>query len=74
MLMDGSCLRRKPLPPTGFGHAQLGGLAVMLADVIKKHTGAKVRGIELSLLQRCASHAASKTDVEEAWQAWLRCC
>lgn len=58
----------------GFGHAQLGGLAVMLADVIKKHTGAKVRGIELSLLQRCASHAASKTDVEEAWQAWLRCC
>ena len=53
----------------GFGHAQLGGLAVMLADVIKKHTGAKVRGIELSLLQRCASHAASKTDVEEAWQA-----
>jgi len=53
----------------GFGHAQLGGLAVMLADRIKKETGAKVRGIELSLLQRCASHAASKTDVEEAFLA-----
>ena len=53
----------------GFGHAQLGGLAVKLADIIKQKTGAKVRGIELSLLQRCASHCASKTDVEEAWQA-----
>ena len=53
----------------GFGHAQLGGLAVKLADIIKNKTGAKVRGIELSLLQRCASHCASKTDVEEAWQA-----
>src|SRR5699024_9978778 len=31
----------------GFGHAQLGGLAVKLADIIKKQTGAKVRGIEL---------------------------
>ena len=53
----------------GFGHAQLGGLAVMLADVLKAQTGAKVRGIELSLLQRCASHVASATDVEEAWLA-----
>ena len=53
----------------GFGHAQLGGLAVKLADIIKKQTGAKVRGIELSLLQRCGSHVASKTDVEEARQA-----
>ena len=41
----------------GFGHAQLGGLAVMLADTVKQATGAKVRGIELSLLQRCGSHA-----------------
>ena len=53
----------------GFGHAQLGGLAVKLADVIKQQTGAKVRGIELSLLQRCGAHLASKTDVKEAWQA-----
>ena len=51
----------------GFGHAQLGGLAVMLADVIKERMGVKVRGIELSLLQRCGSHLASKTDVEEAY-------
>ena len=53
----------------GFGHAQLGRLAVQLADIIKQTTGAKVRGIELSLLQRCGSHVASKTDIEEALQA-----
>ena len=53
----------------GFGHAQLGGLAVKLAEVIKQKTGAKVRGIELSLLQRCGSHLASLTDVEEAKMA-----
>ena len=53
----------------GFGHAQLGGLAGMLADAIKMETGAKVRGIELSLLQRCGSHMASKTDIDEAYMA-----
>ena len=53
----------------GFGHAQLGGLAAMLADAVKLETGAKVRGIELSLLQRCGSHTASKTDIDEAFLA-----
>ena len=50
----------------GFGHAQLGGLATMLAEIVKEKTGAKVRGIELSLLQRCGSHVASRTDIDEA--------
>lgn len=50
----------------GFGHAQLGGLAPVLANLLKKETGAKVRGIELSLLQRCGAHLASKVDVDEA--------
>ena len=53
----------------GFGHAQLGGLAAYLASVIKKETGAKVRGIELSLLQRCAAHCASLTDINESFNA-----
>ena len=53
----------------GFGHAQLGGLAAMLADKVKQEMGVKVRGIELSLLQRCGSHLASRTDVEEAYLA-----
>ena len=50
----------------GFGHAQLGGLAVKLAEALKERTGAKVRGIELSLLQRCGAHLASLTDINEA--------
>ena len=53
----------------GFGHAQLGGLAALLAEMVKERTGAKVRGIELSLLQRCGAHLASKTDVDEAFGA-----
>ena len=53
----------------GFGHAQLGGLASLLANIVKGETGAKVRGIELSLLQRCGAHLASKTDVDEAFLA-----
>ena len=51
----------------GFAHAQLGGLAAILANEVKSRLGAKTRGIELSLLQRCGAHLASKTDVEEAF-------
>ena len=53
----------------GFGHAQLGGLAAILAQVLKEETSAKVRGIELNLLQRCGAHLASETDLEESYMA-----
>ena len=52
-----------------FGHAQLGGIAASLAAIIKKETGFKTRAIELSLMQRCAAHVASKTDIEETFNA-----
>ncbi len=52
-----------------FGHAQLGGVCNVLSNIIKEKTGLKVRGIEFSLLQRCAAHLASKTDVEETFRA-----
>lgn len=64
---DGTFVSEAKISSTdGFGHAQLGGLAAKLADLLKKHTGAKVRGIELSLLQRCGAHLASQTDIDEA--------
>ena len=67
---DGSFVSEAKTSATdGFGHAQLGGLAARLADVVKQKTGAKVRGIELSLLQRCGSHLASRTDIQEAYAA-----
>ena len=53
----------------GFGHAQLGGLASRLADVMKERTGAKTRAIEFSLLQRCCAHVASQTDIDEAFMS-----
>jgi len=52
-----------------FGHSQMGGLAATLANMVKAETGFKTRGIELSLLQRCAAHSASQTDVDEAYMA-----
>ncbi len=52
-----------------FGHARMGGLAGSLANFAKAKLDAKVRGIELSLLQRCASHIASATDIEESYLA-----
>ncbi len=52
-----------------FGHAQLGGVATTLANIVKEKTGFKTRGIELSLMQRCGAHLASKTDVEETFEA-----
>ena len=67
---DGSFVSEAKTSATdGFGHAQLGGLASMLAEILKERTGAKVRGIELSLLQRCGAHLASKTDIDEAFGA-----
>lgn len=67
---DGSFVSEASTSATdGFGHAQLGGLAPMLADLAKTRTGAKVRGIELSLLQRCGAHLASETDIEESYLA-----
>ncbi len=67
---DGSFVSEAKTSATdGFGHAQLGGLAAMLAEIIKKETGAKVRGIELSLLQRCGAHLASQTDIDESFMA-----
>jgi 6-phosphofructokinase 1 len=53
----------------GFGHAQLGGLAAMLAEAVKQKLNVKVRGIELSLLQRCGAHLASETDIEESYMS-----
>jgi 6-phosphofructokinase 1 len=67
---DGSFVSEAKTSATdGFGHAQLGGLAALLANIVKEKTGAKVRGIELSLLQRCGAHVASKTDMDESYLA-----
>ncbi|MDR3119896.1 MAG: 6-phosphofructokinase [Clostridiales bacterium] len=52
-----------------FGHTQLGGAASILGKLVKDHLNVKVRSIELSLLQRCAAHCASRVDVDESFLA-----
>lgn len=49
-----------------FGHVQMGGVANYLANIVKNKLGISTRSIEINLLQRCAGHYASKTDVNEA--------
>jgi 6-phosphofructokinase 1 len=53
-----------------FGHAQLGGAGDALAEILGQGLpGVKIRVAKPGLLQRCAAHAASKTDVDEAFLA-----
>ncbi len=51
-----------------FGHKQLQGAAKFLADKVGAELGVKTRAIELSTLQRCASHMTSRVDITEAFQ------
>lgn len=53
-----------------FGHAQLGGAGDALAEILGGQLpGVKIRVAKPGLMQRCAAHSASKTDVEEAYMA-----
>ncbi len=50
-----------------FGHAQLGGAAPVVANMIKEHLGYKFHWAVADYLQRAARHLASRTDVEQAY-------
>ena len=49
-----------------FGHTKLSGTGKILEEAVRAKIGCKVRSIELNLLQRCAGHILSKTDIEES--------
>ncbi len=49
-----------------FGHRYLGGAARALVDIVDRRIGCKTRAIELNLLQRCAAHLQSSTDISES--------
>lgn len=49
-----------------FGHAQAGGAGKILEEYVRSQIGCKVRSIEVNLLQRCAAHILSATDIEES--------
>lgn len=50
-----------------FGHAQLSGAGKALEYLVRDEIGVKVRSIELNVLQRCAGHIASRTDINESF-------
>lgn len=51
-----------------FGHSQLGGVCSILKAKAKT-LGLKCKAVELNILQRCAAHCASDTDIEESFNA-----
>ncbi|MGD2019593.1 MAG: 6-phosphofructokinase [Thiohalocapsa sp.] len=50
-----------------FGHAQLGGAAPVVANMVKEALGYKFHWAVADYLQRAARHLASKSDVEQAY-------
>ena len=51
-----------------FGHAQLGGVAPVVAEMIRARHGYKHHWAVADYLQRAARHIASRTDVEQAYE------
>ncbi|WP_281677646.1 6-phosphofructokinase [Eggerthia catenaformis] len=51
-----------------FGHILHSGTGKVLETIVFKEFQCKVRSIELNVLQRCAMHNASKTDIEESFR------
>ncbi len=49
-----------------FGHKYLSGIGKYLEKVVGSRIGCKVRSIELNVMQRCSSHIASLTDIDES--------
>jgi len=49
-----------------FGHKYLSGIGKCLEELVRERIGCKVRSVELNILQRCAAHIASETDLVEA--------
>ncbi len=69
-LSEGTQIETSAVSETGsaadvdaFGHVQLAGNGRLLERIVKERLKYKARYIELSLLQRCASHILSKTDI-----------
>ena len=50
-----------------FGHAQLGGVAPLIANLVKDKLGHKYHWAVADYLQRSARHIASRVDVEQAY-------
>jgi len=64
---DGKFLAESGLTDA-FGHAQLGGVAPMIADLVTRQLKYKHHWAVCDYLQRAARHIASATDVEQSYR------
>lgn len=65
---DGVLLSDSQQVTDDFGHKQLGGVAPVIANIIKKHLNLKYHWAVADYLQRAARHISSATDVQQAYQ------
>lgn len=66
---DGNYISAGESAADTFGHKQLSGAGHALEMMIKEDLGVKVRSVEINVLQRCAAHQASQTDLDEAFNS-----
>ena len=66
---DGNYISASTSTVDTFGHSQLSGAGKTLEYFLNEHLDIKVRSVELNVLQRCASHIASRTDLDESFRA-----
>lgn len=64
---DGNYITATEAAADTFGHAQLSGAGKALELMIADRIGVKVRSVEVNILQRCAAHLLSKTDIDESF-------
>lgn len=63
---DGRYISASESAADTFGHSQLSGTGKALESFLNQHLNVKIRSIELNVMQRCAAHLASGTDLAEA--------
>lgn len=64
---DGNYITASEATADTFGHAQLSGAGKALEMMVSDKIGVKVRSVEVNILQRCAAHLLSKTDIDESF-------
>lgn len=64
---DGNYITSSKAMADTFGHQQLSGAGKALEFLVKENIDVKVRSVEINVLQRCAAHMASKTDLKESF-------
>lgn len=63
---DGNYIAAGTAVADKFGHAQLSGAGKALEYLVQERLGVKVRSVEVNVLQRCAGHLTSATDISES--------